>query len=111
MPGRSGVTVVTMLVCLFLSHTRLRVHWAPGIPCALCLLGERFLHNSGEPRRGIAKTYHEDERAAFSAVIAREGGRPSITEALIRESRGRGGLDRPVKPGDDKILFGSRTST
>src|SRR5258708_551318 len=36
MPGDSGVTVVTMLVCLFLSHTRLRVHRAPGIPCALC---------------------------------------------------------------------------
>src|SRR5467141_1434721 len=35
MPGRSGVTVVTTLVCLFLSHTRLRVHRAPGIPCAL----------------------------------------------------------------------------
>ena len=35
MPGRSGVTVVTMLVCLLLSHTRPRVHWAPGIPCAL----------------------------------------------------------------------------
>src|SRR6266403_6018063 len=40
---------------LFSLHTRLRVHWAPGIPCALCLLGERFLHNSGETRRGIAE--------------------------------------------------------
>jgi hypothetical protein len=36
MPGRSGVTVVTTLVCLFFLHTRLRVHWVPGIPCALC---------------------------------------------------------------------------
>jgi hypothetical protein len=35
MPGRSGVTVVTTLVCLFFSHTRLRAHRAPGIPCAL----------------------------------------------------------------------------
>jgi hypothetical protein len=35
MPGRSGVTVVTMLVCFFHSHARLRVHRAPGIPCAL----------------------------------------------------------------------------
>src|SRR6478735_4950989 len=35
MPGDFGVTVVTTLVCLFSSHTRLRVHWAPGIPCAL----------------------------------------------------------------------------
>jgi hypothetical protein len=31
----SGVTVVTMLVCFFHLHARLRVHWAPGIPCAL----------------------------------------------------------------------------
>src|SRR6476660_5233954 len=35
MPGRSGVTVVTTLVCFFISHARLRVHRAPGIPCAL----------------------------------------------------------------------------
>ena len=35
MPVRSGVTVVTMLGCLFLSAPRLRVHRAPGIPCAL----------------------------------------------------------------------------
>jgi hypothetical protein len=26
MPGVSGVTVVTMLVCFFISHTRLRAH-------------------------------------------------------------------------------------
>jgi hypothetical protein len=36
MPGDSGVTVVTTLVCFFISHARLRVHWASGIPCALC---------------------------------------------------------------------------
>src|SRR6266403_1361705 len=35
MPGYSGGPVVTTLVCLFLSHTRLRVHWPPGIPHAL----------------------------------------------------------------------------
>jgi hypothetical protein len=34
MPGVSGVTVVTTLVCFFISHTRLRAHPAPGIPCA-----------------------------------------------------------------------------
>src|SRR4051812_32531557 len=36
MPGVSGVTVVTMLVCFFILHARLRAHRAPGIPCALC---------------------------------------------------------------------------
>jgi len=35
MPGSSGVTVVTMLVCFFHLHARLRAHRAPGIPCAL----------------------------------------------------------------------------
>src|SRR6266436_6120188 len=35
MPGVSGVTVVTMLVCFFISHARLRAHRALGIPCAL----------------------------------------------------------------------------
>jgi hypothetical protein len=42
MPGRSGVTVVTNSYVLFLSHTRLRVHQAPGIPCALALEGKEF---------------------------------------------------------------------
>jgi hypothetical protein len=37
MPGGSGVTVVTTLVCFFISHARLRARHAPGIPCALCL--------------------------------------------------------------------------
>src|SRR6266436_801119 len=38
MPGRSGVTVVTMLVCFFHLHARPRARLAPGIPCALCFL-------------------------------------------------------------------------
>src|SRR5256885_9004632 len=36
MPGRSGVTVVTNSYACFILHARLRVHCAPGIPCALC---------------------------------------------------------------------------
>jgi hypothetical protein len=39
MPGESGVTVVTMLVCFFILHARLRVHQAPGIPCSLYFRG------------------------------------------------------------------------
>src|SRR5258707_7037043 len=32
----------------FISHARLRVHWAPGIPCALCLSRrQRFLQKLG----------------------------------------------------------------
>src|SRR5438067_11187980 len=37
MPGEPGVTVVTMLVCSFILHARLRARRAPGIPCALSL--------------------------------------------------------------------------
>jgi hypothetical protein len=42
-------------------------------------------------------------RAAItpSLVIVREGGRSSIPETPVTESRSRGVLDRPVKPGDD----------
>src|SRR5260221_12120332 len=32
-------------------------HQAPGIPCALCFRGERFMQNSGASRRGIAHLY------------------------------------------------------
>ena len=34
-PDQFGEPVVTMLVCFLFSHARLRVHWAPGFPCAL----------------------------------------------------------------------------
>src|SRR5258707_199852 len=58
MPGRSGVTVVTTLVCFFHLHARLRAHRAPAIPCALC---NRRTGNSGKTRaqsRGeIARPY------------------------------------------------------
>src|SRR6266478_3290631 len=38
MPGLSGATVVTMLVCFFHFHASPRTRLAPGIPCALCFL-------------------------------------------------------------------------
>jgi hypothetical protein len=41
------------------------------------------------------------EAPPFSVVIAREGGRSSIPETPVMESRSRGVLDRPVKPDDD----------
>src|SRR5213079_237940 len=45
MPGEAGGPVVTTLVCSFhLSHTRLRAHRAPGIPCALCYRGPTKIH-------------------------------------------------------------------
>ena len=44
--GRSGVSgepVVTMLVCFFILHTRLRVRRASGFPCSLCFGGTQSL--------------------------------------------------------------------
>ncbi len=38
MPGETGVTVVTTLVCLFYFAREAAAHRAPGIPCALCFL-------------------------------------------------------------------------
>src|SRR6476660_35978 len=71
MPGETGVTVVTTLVCFFHLHARLRVHRAPGIPCALCSQrGETVCKTRAKSRREMAESYREDERAKFSAVIA-----------------------------------------
>jgi hypothetical protein len=46
MPEMFGVPVVSLLVCFFHSHTRLRVCKAPGIPCALFA----FEGGSSKPR-------------------------------------------------------------
>ena len=43
------MTVVTN-ARVFYHHARLRAHRAPGIPCALCILGLNFLYNSGASR-------------------------------------------------------------
>src|ERR1700731_3469379 len=51
MPGLSGEPVVTTLVCFLFLHARLRVHWAPGIPCAPYFSrGGRFQESSGTSR-------------------------------------------------------------
>src|SRR6266478_700656 len=66
-------------VLCFISHARLRVQRAPGIPCALCLSRrERFLQNSGESRRGIAESYLNNLRHCEERLVRRsstsEGG-------------------------------------
>jgi hypothetical protein len=48
MPGETGVTVVTMLVCLFYFAREAAAHRAPGIPCAL--FGEEGRTFSGKTR-------------------------------------------------------------
>src|SRR5258708_326272 len=44
------------VLCL-ISHARLRVQLAPGIPCALCLSRDTVLQTSGVSRRGNAKLW------------------------------------------------------
>jgi hypothetical protein len=57
MPGQSGEPTVTMLVCsLQLSHARLRVHRAPGIPHAL-LWAENACTTRAHPRREKADSH------------------------------------------------------
>jgi hypothetical protein len=75
----SGATAVNTRVHFetTTAHTRLRVHWAPGIPHAL-LEGGRFFAKLGRMASRECEAFDEYERAAVSAVIAREGGRPSI---------------------------------
>jgi hypothetical protein len=49
-----------MLVCFIISHARLRMHWAPGFPCALCLLRDSFLAKLGRYlRRENAESHLE----------------------------------------------------
>jgi hypothetical protein len=82
-------------------HTRLRAHRAPGIPCALCYLGERFCKTSGDQRRGNAKL-------RLLAVIARSEAMLSLiaSEAIHSQSNGNNGLLRRFAPRNDGLGIG-----
>src|ERR1700694_483400 len=49
-----------------ISHARLRVHWAPGFPCALCYRGRGCLHSPGAilPRKcgRMSRRHCEEQR-------------------------------------------------
>ena len=62
---------------------------APGIPHALKGAGDKC-----KPRAHRAA----GSRSYFPLVIAREGGRSSIPETLMMESRSRGVLDTRLEP-------------
>src|SRR5258707_8337188 len=51
MPGLFRCTCgdYARVLCL-ISHARLWVHWAPGIPCALCFIGRTVLAKPRAPR-------------------------------------------------------------
>jgi hypothetical protein len=86
-------------------HTRLRVHWAPGIPRALCFQGEGFMHNSDASRRGIAELClelrHCEERSdeAIHSFFVRRNG-------LLRFARNDG-----LKHRNDHIVVPAKART
>src|SRR6202011_2312986 len=95
MPGCSGGPVVTMLVCFILFRTRgCGCIGRPAFPTPSFFRGERFakLGRIAPRDRGGLSTN-------FVVIPAKAGS--SIPEAAENKSRGRGVLDRPVKPDDD----------
>src|SRR5258707_10515743 len=61
-------------VLCFISHARLWVHWAPGIPCALCSQRrERFLQNLGRlaPRECGGVACHSGAMRSIEPGISR----------------------------------------
>jgi hypothetical protein len=60
-PGNSGEPVVTMRVWFFDSHARLRVHWAPGFPCALCSFEGHASHNNPGAIRAAGSGTHVEQ--------------------------------------------------
>src|SRR2546429_9872021 len=62
-------------VLCFISHARLRVHRAPGIPCALCYRGpKKFTQTSGASRREIAESRRHCEERLVRRSSTSEGG-------------------------------------
>jgi hypothetical protein len=111
MPGVSGVTVVTTLVCsTYTLHTRLRAHQASGIPCALCLKGGRLHAQSGRIRAAEMRNRISTSLPATNAKRLRKGALatkqsifviPGRCEASNPESRdsGSGPADHPGMTG------------
>jgi hypothetical protein len=76
------------------------VQQAPGIPCSLSFEGRIFLASLGRNLR-------RENANARSAVIVREGGRSSIPEAAVIESRSRGVLDTRMRGHDSFTVIAS----
>jgi hypothetical protein len=89
----SGVTVVTTLVCFFISHARLRAQWAPGIPCALPRVGETIRKNPGAFAPRDCETVSSHGHALEFASAAHSGF--SLNGALTLFTSHRG---RPCRP-------------
>ncbi len=93
MPGDSGEPVVTMLVCLFYHlHTRLRVHWASGIPCALLLSeGRTALAQLGRIRAAGMRSLATSLRGALATTRRRSRG-PGVRRNAFARRRKQSGF-------------------
>jgi hypothetical protein len=87
MPGETGATVVTNSCAFYTLRTRLRVHWAPGIPHALCFQGGGIMHNSGASRREIAEM-HLDVVARSDLPVVAQRAKAEATKQSIRRHSG-----------------------
>src|SRR5579872_6887802 len=84
--GLTGVTVVTLLVCFFISHTRLRAQTASGISRALFLTRDKVLQSpdaKSRRGRGLSVSGFEtlDRRTSF-----RDGARATKSKAILRRA-------------------------
>jgi hypothetical protein len=94
-PRECGVTFETRATSLRGAKRRSNPSFFP----VVLWIASRSLSSGAHSRDPVARN---DDTS--SAVIVRESGRSSIPETLMIESRGRGVLDRPVKPDDDGLL-------
>jgi hypothetical protein len=102
MPGDSGVTVVTTTGEHFYPFlpTRLRAHRAPGIPCALCEEGRKFLAKPCARMRRDRETMpncHHPRRRVIQ-----------YSRNVSNESRSRGVLDAPPSRGMTTVVWSGR---
>src|SRR4029077_8584686 len=103
MPGDSSVTVVTTLVCFFISHTRLRAQRAPGIPCALCWQRVRFGTTWVIYACGNAKAWLKGSASsAFVIPGCAERRRPGIHGTATMPGEMDSGFDASHRPGMTK---------
>src|SRR6202171_3294378 len=111
MPGESGVTVVTMLVCfIYFAREAAGALSARHSPRPLFFLGERFMHNSGASRRGNVESCREYERATLPVVIARLDRATRYSRDAVTESRSRGVLDTPLARGMTTVTGRSKAT-
>jgi|SRR3954447_13394984 len=87
MPGESGVTVVTMLVCCFILHARLRAHPAPGIRRTLCFQTARKMARLAHARRDRAGLPAENNSASRRKTTIQGGVRVETAIGMSAASR------------------------